>query len=81
MTRPPLVIGGIAMLWGYFKSWITQRPRYDDLEFRAFLRDYQRNCLLRGKARATELVNTRQARKWTSGKSQLPAHPPTPAMS
>ena len=81
MTRPPLVIGGVAMLWGYFKSWATQRPRYEDPEFRAFLRGYQRDCLLRGKTRATELVNTRQARKWTSGKSQLSAHPPTPAMS
>jgi glycosyltransferase involved in cell wall biosynthesis len=81
MTRPPLVIGGVAMLWGYSKSWLTQKPRYDDVEFRAFLREYQRDCLLRGKTRATALVNTRQARKWTSGKSQLSAHPPTPAMS
>src|SRR5688572_1512942 len=81
MTRPPLVVGGLAMMWGYFKSWLTQEPRYEDAEFRAFLRSYQRECLLRGKQRATEAVNNRQALKWTSGKPKLTAHPPTPAMS
>ena len=42
MTHPPLVLGGIAMLWGYFKSAIPARPRYDDLEFRRFLHQFQR---------------------------------------
>jgi glycosyltransferase involved in cell wall biosynthesis len=65
MTRPPLILGGVAMLWGYLKSWITRQPRYEDPEFRRFLRGYQRACLMNGKSRATEALNRQQANKWT----------------
>ncbi|MCX5662493.1 MAG: glycosyltransferase family A protein [Planctomycetota bacterium] len=61
MTRPPLVVGGVAMWWGYVHSMLTGQKRYDDMEFRRFLRAYQRNCLLKGKARATEELNERAA--------------------
>ncbi|NCD32410.1 MAG: glycosyltransferase family 2 protein [Spartobacteria bacterium] len=54
MSRPPLIIGGLAMWWGYVESMLARKPRYNDLEFRRFLRQYQRNCLLKGKHRATE---------------------------
>jgi glycosyltransferase involved in cell wall biosynthesis len=64
MTRPPLVIGGMAMWWGYVRAWAQGRPRYDDQQFRSFLRRYQWDCLLRGKARATQALNERQATKW-----------------
>src|SRR3954454_19128947 len=40
MTRPPIAIGGLAMLWGYVKSWAGGAPRYDDPAFRQFLRRY-----------------------------------------
>jgi len=53
MTRPPLLVGGLAMAWGYLRSLLKGLPRYENLEFRRFLRRYQRNCLLKGKARAT----------------------------
>jgi hypothetical protein len=66
MTRPPVVVGGIAMIWGYFKSLITRRPRYSDLEFRSFLRRYQWRCLLMGKHRATAQLERRQASKWAT---------------
>lgn len=62
MTRPPLIVGGIAMLWGYFRSMVQRRPRYGDASFRRFLRNYQWDCLLRGKLAATRDLNTRQAR-------------------
>jgi glycosyltransferase involved in cell wall biosynthesis len=61
MLRPPYVIGGAAMLAGYFKSMISGKPRYDDHEFRQFLRRYQRLCLSHGKQKAVEL--TRRPRK------------------
>src|SRR5438045_5017625 len=57
MTRPPILVGGIAMLWGYFKSMLMRRPRYPDDRFRKFLRTYQWNCLFKGKYRATERLN------------------------
>lgn len=61
MTRPPLLLGGLAMWWGFLKAMLAQRPRYDDPEFRQFLRRYQWECLLRGKRRATEELDRRQA--------------------
>jgi biofilm PGA synthesis N-glycosyltransferase PgaC len=60
----PAVLGSAAMLWGFFKSAVKGVPRYDDPEFRRFLRDYQRNCLIKGKARATAEINARQATVW-----------------
>jgi glycosyltransferase involved in cell wall biosynthesis len=67
MTRPPRVVGGLAMLVGYFRSMLAGAPRFGDAEFRRFLRAYQRACLLRGKARATASLNARQAAVWSPG--------------
>lgn len=64
MTRPPKILGGAAMLWGYVRSMVARKPRYQDREFRRFLRRYQWDCLLRGKERATQRVNQRQASRW-----------------
>jgi hypothetical protein len=41
----PAVIGSAAMLWGYLGSWLKGLARYDDFEFRRFLRSYQHACL------------------------------------
>lgn len=57
MTRPPLITGGAAMWWGYVKSMLQGVPRYDDPEFIRFLRRYQWQCLIRGKAEATRRLN------------------------
>ena len=73
MTRPPIFIGGLAMLWGYIRSAIQRKPRYGDAKFRRFLSSYQWACLLRGKQRATELLNVRQAKVWSSEKPLQPA--------
>jgi glycosyltransferase involved in cell wall biosynthesis len=64
MPMYPVLSGGVAMMWGYFSSAARSAPRYDDLEFRRFLRDYQMRCLLRGKARATAEINRRQEDVW-----------------
>ena len=64
MTRPPYVAGGVGMLLGYGKSALEGEARYDDPEFRAFLRRYQRDCLLKGKARATRELDRRMAAVW-----------------
>ena len=68
MTRPPLLIGGLAMLCGYFRSMLRREPSYEDVAFRRFLRRYQWSCLLRGKGRATRRLNRHQAAHW---------HPPS----
>jgi len=64
MTRPPYVVGGLGMLWGYFRSMIRRDPRYRDDEFRRFVRRYQWACLLKGKPRATADLEARQAASW-----------------
>lgn len=64
MSRPPIVIGGAAMWWGYVKSMLTRQKRFADSEFRRFLRSYQWACLLRGKSKATDGLNERQVKCW-----------------
>lgn len=66
MMHPPLVIGGFAMWWGYVLAMLARSPRYPDLEFRTFLRAYQYQCLLRGKAIATRQLNAAQANFWNA---------------
>ena len=64
MRRPPLVIGGLAMWLGYASSLIRRAPRYAQPGFRVFLRRYQWDCLVRGKAAATRQLDERQAMIW-----------------
>jgi hypothetical protein len=63
MPAHPAVIGSIAMLWGYFRSWFKALRRYDDPEFRRFLRSYQHACLRMGtRAAKAERAHLWQAR-------------------
>jgi hypothetical protein len=67
LLDPPMVVGSMGMLWGYFRSLIGRRPRYADLEFRRFLRAYQWSSMLHGKRAATKALNARQAKIWNPG--------------
>ena len=64
LPRHPVLYGSVAMLWGYFSSALKRVPRYDDLEFRRFLRSYQLGCLLQGKRAATAKVTAARAAVW-----------------
>jgi hypothetical protein len=66
LFHAPVVLGSVAMLWGYVKSGLARAPQYPDAEFRQFVRAYQWRCLFQGKKRATEHVNERQASRWSS---------------
>ncbi len=55
----PAVFGSLAMLWGWLKSALMRKPRYQDLEFRHFLRRYQMRSLIVGKKRAVEEIDLR----------------------
>lgn len=48
----PYVVGSMAMMWGWLKSALQGKKRYEDLEFRKFLRRYQWRALFFGKKRA-----------------------------
>jgi hypothetical protein len=60
----PVLIGSAAMLWGYIRSWFSGLPRYEDLEFRSFLRSYQHACLRMGKRAATARIDAERADLW-----------------
>jgi biofilm PGA synthesis N-glycosyltransferase PgaC len=64
-TRPPVLVGAVAMLWGYTKSALARKPRYADAEFRRFVNRYQWACLVRGKRKATEDLNAKGAAVWS----------------
>jgi glycosyltransferase involved in cell wall biosynthesis len=66
LLKHPVVLGSIAMLWGYLSSAWTGASRYDDREFREFLRRYQYACLRLGKHRATRMVDDAQEVVWRS---------------
>lgn len=70
MARRPFIVGGLAMLWGYFRSAIRREARYGTPEFRRFLRRYQWDCLLHGKAAATARLEERQASAWQPPRPQ-----------
>lgn len=65
----PPIMGSVAMLWGYATSALRGLPRYDDPQFRQFLRNYQHACLRQGKKAATAALNVRQESVWRA------AHP------
>ena len=54
INRKPYVLGSLAMMWGWIRSALARERRYEDKEFRNFLRRYQRRALRVGKQRAIE---------------------------
>lgn len=60
----PVILGSLAMIWGYARSWLKGLPRYDDSEFRSFLHSYQHACLRIGKRAATARFNADRAHIW-----------------
>ncbi len=41
MREKPFIIGGVLIIVGYIKAAIQQVPRYDNLEFRTYLQNWQ----------------------------------------
>jgi len=64
LPQHPVLYGSVAMIYGYISSAMKRVPRYDDLEFRRFLRAYQHSCLVHGKNEATRRTDQRQASVW-----------------
>jgi glycosyltransferase involved in cell wall biosynthesis len=57
MNERPYVLGSLAVLWGWIRSALEGKARYENAEFRTFLRRYQWRALLFGKRRATDEIN------------------------
>jgi poly-beta-1,6-N-acetyl-D-glucosamine synthase len=56
INQKPYVLGSLAMLWGWMKSALSRKPRYENAAFREFLRRYQWLALWVGKRRALEVI-------------------------
>jgi biofilm PGA synthesis N-glycosyltransferase PgaC len=52
VNQKPYVLGTLAIMWGWIKSAGLRKPRYENVDFRRFLRRYQMRALLTGKRRA-----------------------------
>ena len=57
--EPPFIIGGIALFYGYLRAMTTGHKRYDNPQYRHYLRRFELWQLLRGKAHALEAENRR----------------------
>ena len=66
LPKHPVLYGSMAMLWGYISSAWMRVPRYHDLEFRRFLRRYQRLSLILGKLAAARKLTEERAWFWYS---------------
>lgn len=64
LTRPPVILGGLAILWGYVGAALSGARRYPNPQFRSFLRSFHRMSLLRGKRGATKHAEALGAAIW-----------------
>jgi poly-beta-1,6-N-acetyl-D-glucosamine synthase len=61
LNEKPYVLGSLAMLWGWIRSALQGKKRYNDLEFRRFLRAYQLRALLVGKNKAIDEIHRQKS--------------------
>ena len=64
LPKHPVLLGSIGLLWGYVSSAARGAARYEDPEFRSFLRSYQYACLRYGKREATRKLDEAQETVW-----------------
>ena len=57
----PYVLGGLAMLQGYFGAMLRGAERHGDRELIDFIRAYQRRSLIVGKTRAVAEIEAERA--------------------
>ena len=64
LKQKPVLISSLGIIAGYLSAAIRRGPRYQDREFRQFLRKYHRLCLTRGKARAVRRIEREYEPRW-----------------
>ena len=75
LKHKPAVVGSLATLQGYARAWLKRMPRYEDPEFRRYLRRYHRAMLTKGRTRALELFERESAERWKErGLAIAPCH-------
>ena len=69
----PFVLGGLAMLQGYFGAMLRRAGRQSDKDLITFIRAYQRRALRVGKARAVAELEAARAPFWNPPEGGGPA--------
>lgn len=64
MRQKPYVLGGLAIAQGYFGAMLRREPRHANEELCAFIRAYQLQALLKGKARAVAQLEDEREAYW-----------------
>ena len=64
MRQPPYILGGLAILQGYFGAWLRGAPQQGDKALIPFIRAYQLRALRVGKARAAAEIEAERAGLW-----------------
>jgi glycosyltransferase involved in cell wall biosynthesis len=59
MFEKPYIIGGWGILWGYLKAMFADAPRFENDEFRRFLRRFELRSLFFGKRRTVDRYHQR----------------------
>ncbi|HED54005.1 MAG TPA: glycosyltransferase family 2 protein [Phycisphaerales bacterium] len=72
MAQRPFIIGGLGIMVGYIKSWLTGYPRHGTPEFRRALRRFEHRSLIKGKAAAAREANEKIKESWDR---HHPSHP------
>ena len=72
LPHPPVVLGSVAMLWGWLRSAVKRAPRYEEPGFRASLRRFQLESLVLGKKAATERADERSRATWEAARATAP---------
>ena len=66
----PFLLGGLAMLQGYFGAMLRGTPRQADSALIGFIRDYQLRALRMGKAQAVAQIEAERAPLWQPAAGQ-----------
>lgn len=69
MRHKPYVLGGLAMLQGFFGAMLKGNRQHGDPELRAFIRNYQRRALLKGKAAVIAEIEDERTSRWIGNRS------------
>jgi glycosyltransferase involved in cell wall biosynthesis len=59
MFEKPYVVGGWGIFWGYMKAMLSNAPRFGDVTFRRFLRQFELRSLIFGKRKTTDFYHQR----------------------
>lgn len=56
VRHKPAIIGSLATVYGYLRAWLRGVERYEDRDFRSFLRRYHRTLMFRGRRKAMSII-------------------------